>query len=311
MKSQFVYVGVDVSKDSLDVDWLDSGVYRIGNTRNEIRKLAERIAKASVPVVVCCESTGGYERRLCEGLTASGCNVAYVNAARVRHYAKSKGILAKTDRIDAKVITEFAQSAQPRLLEETEAWLPEVKALMVRREELVDMRKAEQSRLDPKPIAEIALHIKQHIRQLERLIRSVEEKLLELRTAHTDLAGKYVRLTAVKSIGEITALSLLAYLPELGRVSGNQAAALAGLAPYNDDSGTKKGVRRIRGGRARIRRVLYMGALSAIRYNPILSAYYQQLKSRGKPSKVALTAVMRKLVLLANRLLADPDFQLT
>lgn len=311
MKSETVYVGVDVSKHTLDVDWYEGKVLQIGNTKAGINGLARRIAAAPVHIVVCCESTGAYEKLLLGTLAEAGCSVAYVNATRVRHYAKSRGILAKTDRIDAKVISAFARSVPPRLMAEPREWQQEAKALLTRREELVDMRRREQSRLDPVPPTQVGKLIRQHIRVLSRYIETIEDELRELRSRHPELSEKFSRLVAVKSFGDTIAMSLLAYMPELGSVSGNQAAALAGLAPYNNDSGLHEGRRSIRGGRGRIRNVLYMGAIVAIRHNPVLKSYYEHLKERGKPSKVALTAVMRKMVVLANRLMADPDFQLS
>lgn len=244
-------------------------------------------------------------------LPSVGIEVACVNARRVRSYADSQGILAKTDEIDARVIAMFSESTKPRIIGSAPAWQEEMKALLIRREDLLELRKAEKSRLDPAPHQVVVDLIEKHIAQLTACIRDIEKALLKLVHDHSELKGKVERLTAVHSFGLIAATSLLAYIPELGKVTDNQAAALAGLAPYNRDSGTKKGKRFTQGGRARIRRALYMPAVGACQRNHVFAEVYERLVSNGKPAKVALTAVMRKMIVLANRLMADPAFQIS
>jgi transposase len=241
MKYETVHVGIDVSKESLDISPFDTGPKHIKNTSSAISGLVRRIKVLPGDVMICCEATGGYERLLCAVLLHADIDVACVNPSRVRDFAKSRGILAKTDKIDARVISAFAESNSPRLLAVGSSWQPKAKALLIRREELMNMRKQEKSRLDPAPLPESATFIKRHIKILDRHIKAVEERLAQLLKEHSDFQEKFRRLIAVNSIGTISAMSLLAYLPELGSVTDNQAAALAGLAPYNKDSGKMKG----------------------------------------------------------------------
>lgn len=311
MKREKGHVGIDVSKEYLDITPFDRGHRRIRNTSSAISGLIRRIKAHPGDLIVCCEATGGYERLLCSMLLHAGIKVACVNPSRVRDFAKSRGILAKTDKIDAQVLSAFAESNPPRLLATAPSWQPKAKALLIRREELIEMRQQEKSRLDPAPLPESSTFIKRHIKILDRHIKVVEDRLERLLKEHSDFHGKFRRLVAVKAIGRISAMSLLAYLPELGSVTDNQAAALAGLAPYNKDSGNQKGHRMVQAGRPRIRRALYMSAMTGSFHNPFFMELYQRLTNRGKPAKVALTAVMRKMVVLANRLMADPDFQIS
>jgi transposase len=311
MKKKTVYIGIDVSKPNLDVSDFDPKPSRIKNTNAGIAGLIRRIKSLSAEAIVCCEATGGYEQLLCSMLMAEGIKVALANPARVRHFAKSKGILAKTDKIDAEVIAEFSRQNSPRLLCERPKWLDELKALLVRREELINMKKQERSRLEHAGCRTVTMEIKRHISLLSRRIVTLERAMDDLVGKHAELKWKYSRLTEVKSLGKISALSLISFLPELGSISGNQAAALAGVAPFNKDSGNHKGLRMIQGGRSRIRRTLYMAAVIGSFSNPFFKEIYQRLTGKGKPAKVAITAVMRKMIVLANRLLADPDFQLS
>lgn len=311
MNHRTVHVGIDVSKEKLDLSAFDDKPVEIKNTSAGIRSLIERIRAHPRKIIVCCEASGGYEKLLCAMLSSAGIEMACVNARRVRSYADSQGILAKTDKIDARVIAMFSESSKPRIIGSLPTWQGEMKALLIRREELMNMRKAEKSRLDPAPHHVVADQIMEHIGQLSARIRDIENALRRLVRKHDELEEKVKRLTLVHSFGLIAATSLLAYIPELGSVTDNQAAALAGLAPYNRDSGTMKGKRFVQGGRARIRRALYMPAVGASHRNHVFKEVYARLESKGKPGKVALTAVMRKMVVLANRLMANPDFQIS
>ena len=295
----------------MDISRFDAKRSRIANTPAGIAGLVERIKELNAEAVVCCEASGGYEQLLCSTLMAEGIKVALANPARVRAFARSRGILAKTDRIDAQVIAEYARINAPRLLTEKPQWLNDLKALLIRREDLMNMKQQERSRLEHTSLRTITAEIKRHIKLLDRRIEKLESAMEELIKSHSELGHKYARLTEVKSIGKISALSLIAFLPELGSITGNQAAALAGVAPFNKDSGDQKGRRMIQGGRVRLRRALYMAALMGSFSNPHFQEVYRRLTAKGKPAKVAITAVMRKMVLLANRLLADPDFQLS
>lgn len=311
MNSSHVYIGVDVSKASLQIDPFDHQAPIIPNTSQGLRSLIRRIQADSRALGICCEATGGYERRLITLLTQAGIPVALLHPRRVRKFAESKGVLAKTDAIDARILTWFARENPPRPVLAPTPWSQDLRALLIRRNELVDIRTQEKSRLDPEPMAAIQKLIRAHLEGLDQHINRIEAQLKEMVREHTDLDQLVTRIIRVKSLGLITVLSMIAFVPELGHITDNQAAALVGVAPYNNDSGLHKKKRIIKGGRPRVRRVLYMAAVSASRSNPILRAFYQRLIQQGKPPKVALTALMRKLVVLVNRLVADPEFQLS
>lgn len=311
MEQPIVHVGIDVSKNALDVDPFDGKRPQVPNTKAGIRRLIQRIKAFEHPVTVCCESSGGYEQLLVTMMLEAGVGIARVNAKRVRDYARSQGILAKTDAIDAHVISLYSRSSGPRLLSAPPPWLARMQGLLIRRSDLLEMILQEKNRLAPALNKEIASLVRAHVKTMSSQVARIEELLLSLVREHPELEWGYKRLCAIKSIGMVSALSLLAFLPELGTVSDNEAAALAGLAPYNRDSGMLKGRRMIQGGRTRIRTPLYMAALSAKTYNEVWAELYSRMVRRGKPHKVALTAIMRKMVVLANRLMADPDFQLS
>ena len=270
--------------------------------------LLRRIKKVTAPIMLCCEATGGYEKLLISMALEAEVPVALLHAKAVRDFAKSKGILAKTDRIDALVIRSFAEQNQPKAIEPSPQWQADLKGLVDRREKLLLMKNAEGNRLDPLPHKEVVKSITRMQKQLNKEIQVIEASIEQLIQSAPELLESVRRLKQVKSIGDNTAQTLLAHMPELGQLGDKQVVALAGLAPYNQDSGAFRGVRRIQGGRAEVRRVLYMAALVAIRYNPILTSFYNRLKERGKPSKVAITAVMRKLIILANRIMKDPTY---
>lgn len=311
MSENRVHVGVDVSKRHLDVDSFDQKAARINNSKAGISSLIKRIKESPSDIVVCCEATGGYERLLVEMLCSHDIKTARVNPKNVRHFAISKGILAKTDSIDSKILSEFGRSNNPRIIQQIPQWISPLRDLLNRRTDLVEMRKQEQSRLDMASDSCVTTMIAQHVRSLKKQTANTEVALHALIHTESELRYRFTRLCEVKSLGLISALSLLAFVPELGTLTGNQAAALVGVAPYNNDSGTKSGQRFIKGGRPQARNPLYMASVSAIRHNPILSEFYKRLCAKGKPKKKAITAVMRKLVVLSNQLLADPNFQLS
>jgi len=308
MNEPCVYIGIDVAKATLEVSPFDKGKSSIDNTKKALASLLRRASKLNTPIMLCCEATGGYEKLLITMALEAQIPIALLHAKAVRDFAKSKGILAKTDRIDALVIRAFAEQNKPRAIEPSPQWQADLKGLVDRRERLLLMKNAESNRLDPLPSKVLVKSITRIQKQLAKEIQVIETAIEELIQSAPELLESVRRLKQVKSIGNNTAQTLIAHLPELGQLSDKQVVALAGLAPYNQDSGAFRGVRRIQGGRAEVRRVLYMAALVAIRYNPILMTFYNRLKERGKPSKVALTAVMRKLVVLANRIMKDPNF---
>lgn len=311
MSQPVVHVGIDVSKSTLDVDPFDDKEPQIPNTKAGVRKLIKRIKKFPNPVTVCCESSGGYEKLLVGMLLDAGVGIARVNAKRVRDYARSQGILAKTDAIDARVISLYSKASKPRLLAPPPVWMDRVRGLLTRRSDLCDMITQEKNRMHPSPEKEMAELIRAHIKTMQKQVQRIDELLSAAIKEFPELNYGHTRLTKVKSIGTISALSLLVFIPELGSVSGNEAAALAGLAPYNRDSGTLKGRRCIQGGRNRVREPLYMAAITAKSHNEIWAELYSRLTKNGKPHKVAITAIMRKMVILANRLMADPEFQIS
>jgi len=302
------YLGVDVSKETLQVDVFDRKPCCLANTSADIKALVKRI-KAHGDVIVCCEATGGYEKLLVAHLRAADIPVAVVVPKRVRDFARSKGILAKTDKIDARVLTLFGTQNQPEPTPPLAEEIVQLQEALIRREELIDIRKQEQNRLEGCPSSITSAMIKKHIRFIDNQLKLLEKEMDRLLRDHQELKKKTEQLTAVKAVGRQTALHLIAFVPELGRVSGNEAAALVGVAPFNCDSGTMKGRRMIQGGRSRVRRVLYMAAVCASQRNPILRDVYQRMINQGKPAKVALVAIMRKIVVLANRIFSEPDFK--
>ena len=268
------------------------------------------LKKLPEPAWVICEPSGGYERDLLEALWAAGIIVSLVNAARIRAFARAQGLLAKTDEIDASVLREFGELLEPVALEGPSPERRRLAALVQRREQLIVMLSTEEQRLAQMRDAAVRKLGERLTKQLETQIEQLEEMIEKQINDDAALKQQSERLQQVVGIGPVTASTLLAKLPELGKLSRTESAALAGVAPYNRDSGALRGRRTIRGGRVQVRRVLYMAALVAVRFNPILKAFYQRLVAAGKPNKLALTAVMRKLVILLNHLLKNPEFTL-
>jgi transposase len=304
--SRAVYVGIDVSKARLDVVVQPAGeVAPFANEVEGTTALRDWLASREVGLVVL-EATGGYERLCAATLTVAGFSVAIVNARQAREFARSMGHLAKTDRLDAAVLAQFAQVLDQSPQRERYLACPpaaaqdQLRALTLRRRQLVDMRVAETHRLEhttPYTRKSILAVIKALDRQLAAIDADIDS---HLRTHH---AVARALLDSVKGVGPATIASLLAELPELGHVSGKRLSVLAGVAPLNCDSGQHRGQRHIWGGRARVRTALYMATLSAVRYNPVLKAFYQRLLARGKPKKVAQVACMHKLLLTLNAIM--------
>lgn len=262
------------------------------------------------PVQVICEPSGGYERDLLEALWAAGLAVSLVHAARVRAFARAQGLLAKTDPIDAVVLREFGELLHPKTLAAPSPERDRLAALVQRREQLVNILSTEEQRQAQARDAVVKKMGRSLLRELQKQIEQMDALIETQIASDPTLNAQSERLQQVKSIGPVTASTLLAEMPELGTLSRNESGALAGVAPYNRDSGAHCGRRTIRGGRVRVRRVLYMAAVVASRFNPILKAFYERLIKAGKPKKLALTAVMRKLVVLLNHLLKNPQFKL-
>jgi transposase len=252
---------------------------------------------------VVCEATGPYHKAFVAALHQAGVVVSVVNPRLPRDFARSRGQLAKTDKIDALVLADYGQRMQPAPTPRPEAHLTLLDDLVTRRAQLVEDRAREKNRLQQTTCAEALASLKLHLRHLDGQIKKLLERIAEVVESTPVLRAKVARLVEVQGVGTLTASALLAAMPELGTLSKNQVAALAGLAPFNRDSGAFRGTRSIRGGRSAVRLALYMAALSGSRCNPILKAVYQRLRAAGKAHKVALVAVMRKLLIHLNSLL--------
>jgi transposase len=305
-----IYVGIDISKDRLDVDWPGQPPASHVYGGAALAKLIRQLQGSVRPVHVVCEPSGGYERALLAGLWAADVAVSLVNASRVRAFAKAQGLLAKTDELDARVLRLFGEKMTPSRLQPPEPVRERLADLVQRREQLVALLGTEEQRLTQSRDKVVRKLTGKLIRELERQICVLEKAIADVIDDDDTLRQQCERMQEVKGIGQVTASTLLATLPELGKLNRKEISALAGVAPYNHDSGKHRGRRLIRGGRLAVRRVLYMAATVAARFNPVLRDFYQRLLAAGKPKKVALTAVMRKLVTLLNHLLKNPHFNL-
>ena len=303
-----VHAGLDIAKASLQLH-LQSKSFDLPNTPSGHAQLLKRLA--AIPGIhVVCEATGGYERAVVTALHAASLPVSVINPARVRQFARASGELAKTDPIDAAMLTAFGQAFTPAPTEPRTGVEIKMAALVTRRVQLLELRVAEAQRADTCADLELRKLFTAWLAQMEKQIAKVEALIEALLKEQTTLADQVQRLDDIMGVGRLTAVMVLATMPELGQLNRRQAAALAGLCPYNRDSGQWAGQRRISGGRAEVRRALYMAALSASRSNHLLKPFYDRLLAAGKPAKVALTAVMRKLIVLMNHLLKNPNFSL-
>lgn len=295
-------IGIDVSKATLDIASLPTGEsWTVTNDDLGLAELTPRLV-ALTPVLVVLEATGGFETLAAVTLAKAGLPVAVVNPRQVRDFAKALGRLAKTDALDAGILAEFAQRVrpEPRPLPDEAAQL--LDGLLTRRRQLVDMLTAEKNRLGFAR-GPVKRDINRHIRWLEKRLQHVDGDLEAAIAASPLYQAKADLLRSVPGVGPITTLTLIATLPELGQLSRHQIAALVGVAPLNRDSGTLRGKRRVWGGRAPVRAVLYMAALVGIKHNPVLRQFYERLRAAGKPFKVAVTACMRKLLTILNAML--------
>jgi transposase len=308
MMDVIVYIGVDVSKDWLDVHTPGLKPLRVHNSASGARQLLGRLAKLGAPFQVCVEATGGYEELLVSACWRYQVPVSRLNPWHIRRYAQSQGQLAKTDRLDAAVIAAFALHKRPAPNPPPPAWRVELDALWTRRSQMVEDRVRELSRLEHEQNPFCRRTIRQHIAWYDRQIAKLEACAREVIAANPEAATLVSRFRLVKSVGLTTAVAVLVGAPEIGALGPKRAATLAGLAPMADDSGRHTGVRRIQRGRFALRRALYMSALVAAKHNPILAVFYRRLISAGKCHKQALVAVMRKLIVLLDRIAGDPQF---
>jgi transposase len=306
MQERFItWIGIDVAKNSLDVAWASAeGPERhsVANSRPGFHSLVD-VLPPSAEARVVVEATGGYERALVTALIEAGYRVAVVNPRQVRDFAKALGILAKTDRIDALVLARFGQQVQPRLLEEDPTQRAELMQLVSRRRQLIDLRTMESNRLEQTTARAAQKSIRHVLKLLEKEVDQLEAEIARLLQSDDDWRAKIELLSSVPGVAKVTSATLVAEVPELGRLNRHAIAALVGLAPFNDDSGRHRGTRRIAGGRAAVRQVLYMAALSARRCNPVIHAFAQRLAAQGKKPKVIITACMRKLLVILNGML--------
>lgn len=298
-------VGIDVCKAWLDVHIRPSGEsLRLPNTTEGIRRLKRRLVRLDLNLIVV-EATGKWHRPLWRSLHASGLPVAMVDPFRVRMFAKANGIFAKTDRLDAAVLSAFAVGMNPAIRPPAPEVLEELAELVAARDSAVAEQTSLKNQLSAARTAYLRRQLPRRIKTLAKVIEALEREILKRIAADQGLARRYAILTSIPSIGPAVAATLIACLAELGALTDKQIAMLAGLAPIADQSGERDGQRVIWGGRARVRRMLYLAAISAARCNAAMKAFYQRLRDAGKPPKVAIIAVARKLAILANALITQ------
>lgn len=303
MNTSESFIGIDIAKDWLDLAWLGGQALRLDHTDEAIAGLLERL-RAQPPTLIVMEATGGLETRLASALAAAGLPVAVVNPRQVRDYAKACGRLAKTDRIDAMVLAAFAAAIRPQVRELPDEDTRALGDLLARRRQLVEMRVQEKLRLQRASKVQ-RTSLQEHIAWLDERISRLDIDLTHALRTSQAWRDKDDLLQQIPGVGTLTRAAVLAWLPELGSLTRRQIAALVGLAPFNRDSGTHRGARVIWGGRAHVRRILYMAAVASIRCNPVIRDFYQHLRAQGKPAKVALTACMRKLLTIMNAMLKN------
>lgn len=304
-----VYLGIDIAKDTLEL--AGPGLrLPVPNTAEGHARLLAAAKTLRAPVHFVCEATGGYERRLMAHLLAQDCAVSLLNPARVRQFAKATGRLAKTDRIDAAVLAEYGRTLQPTAEPKPVPLLEELTDVVRRRAQLAGLLGLQRTQRHQLHDAPLIVELDRLIAFVEQQIAALDQRLDELIDRDGGLGTRCTQLCQVEGVGRTTAMNLIAELPELGQLNRTRIAALAGLAPFNRDSGASAGQRHIRGGRPNVRRALYMAALTATRCNPVLRPFYQQLRARGKGHRVALTAVMRKLLVHLNQLVRSSEVML-
>lgn len=296
------FAGVDVSKASLEVAVRPEGRrWSAANDESGIAGLVESLREVR-PELIVVEATGGLQTLLVAELAAAGLAVAVVNPRQVRDFAKATGHLAKTDTIDADVLANFGQALQPPVHEIKDEQTQLLTALMTRRRQMVEMLTAEKNRQAMAP-RKIRPEIRKHIEWLQGRIELMNRQLEEEIRQSPIWREKDAILRSTPGVGPVLSVSLLASVPELGKLNRRSIAALVGVAPFNRDSGVYRGRRKVWGGRAQVRRVLYMGAVTAMRINPVIRAFYQRLIAGGKRPKVALTACMRRLLCILNAMI--------
>lgn len=297
-----IFVGIDVSKTWLDIAVYASDlVWRVGNEEQGIASLVKRLKEMQATLIVL-EATGGYEMPVVAELAHAKLPIVVINPRKVRAFARSIGQLAKTDKLDARLLAHFAAAIRPTARSLPSAEEEQLTGLLVRRRQLVDMLTMEKNRLHTVRPA-LREDIREHIAWLQAKLAKIDEEIDQFVRDSSLWKEKDAILRSAPGVGRVTSCTLLAMLPELGTLNRQEIAALVGVAPVNKDSGRKQGKRRVYGGRATVRSVLYMAALAARRYNPRIRKFYEALLQRGKEKKVALTACMRKLLVILNAML--------
>ena len=297
------FVGIDIAKAHVDVYDTESGRHhRWDNNRTGIRKSVKQLMKLA-PELIVMESTGGYERDLAVALDEASLPVVVVNPRQVRDFARSRGRLAKTDRIDAQVLADYAATIRPERRPLPDRRSRELQALVARRGQLVQTRTAEQNRREHVRDRAIASSITAVIKTLNRELLKIERRLVTLIKQQPELQKKFKILLSIPGIGQTTAVMLLTDVPELGHLNRRQLAALIGVAPINRDSGNFRGKRMTGGGRRKVRTRLYMPTVVACHHNPVIKRFYDRLLQKGKTKMTALVAAMRKLLSIINTIL--------
>lgn len=304
-KKRRSFIGIDVSKQLLEVAVHQSNYHlRCPNDPKQFPTLINELISLR-PARIVLEATGGLERPLLQALQTIGLPVVVINPRQVRNFAKALGLLAKTDRLDARVLAHFAASVQPPVSPIKTQQETELDALMGRRNQLSEILAAEKNRRGSAATKTTRDDIEEHIEWLEERLKEIDEKLKQQLQSSAIWQRKDQILQSVKGIGFVTSMSLLADCPELGQLNRHQIAKLAGVAPLNRDSGKQRGTRHIYGGRAQVRCKLYMATLAAIRSNPVIKSFYERLIARNKLKKVAIVACMRKLLTIINIMVRD------
>jgi len=298
-----VSIGIDVAKATLDLHLLPSGqTQTLPNTKAGCEQLKKALPDPATCLIVL-EATGGFEREVVADLTDAGYRVAVINPKRARDFAKALGMLAKTDRIDARVLALYAEKVQPAPIEKTPEKQVEIQQLVARRRQLIDLRTQESNRWDVTQAKAARKSIQAVINTLEAEIRGINKLIEALLESDDDWQNKIRLIQSVPGLGNGTAATVVADVPEIGKLNRQQISALIGLAPFNRDSGAMKGKRSIGGGRKSVRCVLYMAAMTAKRFNPVIKAFAARLTQHGKPHKVIITACMRKLLVILNSII--------
>jgi transposase len=302
------YVGLDIAEARLDYCIEEKEEGSCDNQPAGRQRLIKRLKQLPHPRVIC-EASGGYEKVVVAELLAAGIEVCVVHPGRVRAFAYAEGLLAKTDRIDARLLRRFGQKMTLRLAAPADPAAATLRELIEHRRQLTLQAVEVEGRLRLAG-STLSKLLQKQLQFLRKQIETVEQMISDHIDQDPDLRRKAARLQEMKGVGPVLAATLLAYVPELGKIDAAKVSALVGVAPYPKDSGNTPRPRHVRAGRPQVRHVLYMAAVAAVRFNPILAAFYQRLKARGKPAKVCLVAVMRKMLCVLNRMIENPSFAL-